>query len=332
MRAPLKRRADRRPEPRNSMNIMLGHSAFLNWSKEHVYWPLSAFVIGPLLTRINETVHSPVTWAVMLGILVLQSRMPASPRQRVVGLALIQDGLYFACSIATNLFITVTYVSALRGFYDAHLGLMTVGGVAGWPPSARIACAVLAADFGFWLHHYVRHRVPWFWEFHAVHHAQTDLNVFTDDRYHFVEYLIENTVNVFILSALGVQAVAIVNFKIARKWYTRFYHSNTKTNLGLLRYVLVTPQSHRVHHSHERRHRDKNFGVLFSVWDRLFGTQYAGSDEYPDTGISDADFPHPRSGWDVVTTLARQHVHPFKRIALQILGLGRARQRSSASS
>jgi len=80
--------------------------------------------------------------------------------------------------------------------------------------------------------------------------------------------------------------------------------------------VLVTPQSHRVHHSIEGRHSDTNFGSLFSVWDHLFGTQYRRYDEYPDTGIEDAAFPVERSTRirDLLVTPIVQMAYPFQRI------------------
>jgi len=82
-----------------------------------------------------------------------------------------------------------------------------------------------------------------------------------------------------------------VGFAIFHLWYTRLYHANIRTNLGPLKYILVTPQSHRVHHSLALEHRDTNFGSLFSFWDYLLGTQCQEYDVYPDTGIDDADFP-----------------------------------------
>ena len=74
-------------------------------------------------------------------------------------------------------------------------------------------------------------------------------------------------------------------------WHTRIYHANLRTNYGFLKYILVTPQSHRIHHSIEPRHFNKNFGLFFSVWDRLFGTLYTNYDEYPETGVEDDRFP-----------------------------------------
>jgi hypothetical protein len=120
------------------------------------------------------------------------------------------------------------------------------------------------------------------------------LNFFTDLRYHILEHIVRHTWLVIPFLMLQVDPPQIVWFSLFAKWYTRFYHGNLRTNLGPLRFVLVTPQSHRIHHSIERSHRDTNFGSLFSIWDRLFGTQYRGYDEYPETGIEDEAFPHER--------------------------------------
>jgi hypothetical protein len=90
-----------------------------------------------------------------------------------------------------------------------------------------------------------------------------------------------------------------------------------KANLGPLRYLLVTPQSHRVHHSIEARHADRNFGVILSVWDRLFGTQWQGADEYPECGSAEPGVPLERSAADIVRLSAAwaQCAYPFRRLA-----------------
>ncbi len=79
-----------------------------------------------------------------------------------------------------------------------------------------------------WAQHRVNHIVPWFWQFHTVHHSQKEISFFTDFRYHALEYVVRT-----------------VYFSIVRRWYTRFYHANIKTDLGPLRYVVVTPSALR---------------------------------------------------------------------------------------
>lgn len=155
---------------------------------------------------------------------------------------------------------------------------------------------------------------------------QAILNV----RYHILEYIVRHTWLVIPFLMLQVDPPQIVWFSIIAKWYTRFYHGNIRTNLGPLRYVLVTPQFHRIHHSVERRHRDTNFGALFSIWDRLFGTQYRGYDEYPETGIEDEAFPHEKVA-GVTSLLLRplvRMVYPFRQTQEQYAASPSIRQRA----
>ncbi len=79
---------------------------------------------------------------------------------------------------------------------------------------------------------------------------------------------------------------------------------------------MVTPQSHRVHHSLEPQHGDRNFGVIFTIWDRMFGTLYANYDEYPDTGVLDDRFPLEQGlkGLAPVGAFAAQLWFPFRLI------------------
>jgi hypothetical protein len=100
------------------------------------------------------------------------------------------------------------------------------------------------------------------------------------------------------------------------KWYPKICHANVKTNFGWLKYVLVTPQSHRLHHSIEERHSDRNFGVIFSIWDRLFGTLYPHYDEYPSTGVPDTGFPLERQVGclAVMRNYVSQLLYPFQMI------------------
>ena len=105
-------------------------------------------------------------------------------------------------------------------------------------------------------------------------------------------------------------------------------HSNIKTNLGPLRFILVTPQSHRVHHSIEPEYFDMNFGVTLCVWDRLFGTHSPRDDVYPATGVPDQSFPletdRPLS--QLPKTLLGQLSYPFSKAIAK--GLGRTHSAS----
>ena len=160
-----------------------------------------------------------------------------------------------------------------------------------------------------------RHKVPVFWEFHSVHHSQIKMNPFTNERVHPLDWFTANIIRFlpafFFSDALNVGLAYI----IIHKFLDRLNHSNVRTNLGWFRYVFVTPQSHRVHHSNRKEHYDKNFGVSLSIWDHLFGTQHRDYNIYPDTGIPDSRFPKESSTdgtvFKIIRIYLRQMIYPF---------------------
>jgi sterol desaturase/sphingolipid hydroxylase (fatty acid hydroxylase superfamily) len=208
-------------------------------------------------------------------------------------------------------------VKLLQSLYDATLAFLTLHSVASWPGWLKAATAIGLSDFLAWFHHWVRHKVPLFWRLHAVHHSQPELNLFTDVRYHPLEYLVSQTILFLPIFMFQAAFPVALGYSFFHQWYTKFYHCNLRTNLGPLRYLLVTPQSHRVHHSVRVEHRDANFGVIFSIWDRLFGTQHADAAVYPETGIDDPSFPRDRgiSGWSLLRDPWRQFLYPLRRRA-----------------
>lgn len=250
-------------------------------------------------------------------ILLVERVFPVRPSQTTWRVGFLQDAVWVGVQAIAFTLVLTAYAAFLTGIYQAHFGFLTVHAVERLPPYAKWPLWILVVDLLEWSHHWLKHKVPWFWQFHAVHHSQRELNLFTDVRYHFVEYLISRTVVTFPLLILQADMVQVVYFSIFHHWYTQLNHASIRTDLGPLRYLLVTPQSHRIHHSIEPAHRDQNFAIIFSCWDWLFRTQYRGWHEYPDTGIPDAHFPVESSGSPLalVLTPLRQHVYPFIAIA-----------------
>jgi sterol desaturase/sphingolipid hydroxylase (fatty acid hydroxylase superfamily) len=209
----------------------------------------------------------------------------------------------------------------LHWIFDRWLGFLTVETAREWPWIVRVVFTLLLGDFLFYISHFVRHHVTPLWYFHAVHHSQKELNFFTEYRVHPIDDVGLFTIGFVPFFMFEHSFATIVAVVWLRHWHTRIYHSNIRSNFGPLRYVLVTPQSHRVHHSMEPRHFDTNFGLTFSIWDHLFGTQYRGYDEYPDTGIDDKTYPYEQSGDSLLSSLMEQLIYPFSSIARD-LGAG----------
>ena len=143
------------------------------------------------------------------------------------------------------------------------------------------------------------------------------MNVLSDNRNHVVETMVTATIAFLPAWFLGLDTATAGLLAISTVYVSAWIHTNIRTNLGPLRYVLVSPQAHRVHHSIEPQHYDTNFGTVFSWWDYLFGTRYPGDDEYPPTGIVDSEFPmeHSASPGAVASTWWAQTVYPFRVLA-----------------
>jgi sterol desaturase/sphingolipid hydroxylase (fatty acid hydroxylase superfamily) len=272
---------------------------------KNVYWPLHDRF---------QILLKPYIYAAFGLTLFLEYLIPAVPEQRFLSASFFQDFIWFFYETILEAIVISVYIDGLRWAYNTHLSFLTIHSVAEWPYWVRFILGVLLLDFCYWVQHYINHKVPWLWELHTVHHSQTELNFFTDFRYHILEYFIRFTILVVPFLIFSINTPTVVVFTIVSTWYTRFYHGNIRTNLGFLRYVLVTPQSHRVHHSKLLQHRDMNFGSLFCVWDRIFKTQYCKYDEYPETGIDDADFPHEHD-----KTLSKVIFMPLQQMAYPVI-------------
>jgi sterol desaturase/sphingolipid hydroxylase (fatty acid hydroxylase superfamily) len=108
-----------------------------------------------------------------------------------------------------------------------------------------------------------------------MHHADLDIDVTTGLRFHPFEILISLAIKMAAVMALGVPPVAVFVFEVVLNATSLFNHSNGSLRPGverLLRFIVVTPDMHRVHHSIVRAETDSNFGFNLPWWDRLFGT------------------------------------------------------------
>jgi sterol desaturase/sphingolipid hydroxylase (fatty acid hydroxylase superfamily) len=284
---------------------------------------LDLIVYQPLAQLFKETIWTPLFFIIVGATLVIERVLPAQPQKKFWTPSRLQDFVWFFYEAVLHATIVVFFTWGIYRFYDSYLSFLTIKAMLDLPDWARITIAILLQDFCHYGQHWVHHKVPWLWNLHAVHHSQKELNFFTDFRYHVLEYVLREVFLVVPFLIFAVDPKAFVFYSVARRWYTHFYHANIRTNLGPLRYILVTPQSHRVHHSFASRHWDKNFGSVFVFWDFLFNTQYKGWEEYPETGIPDETFPHEKET-DLISLLTmpvKQMFYSFEATGRQIAGM-----------
>jgi len=117
--------------------------------------------------------------------------------------------------------------------------------------------------------------VPLLWRLHRAHHADLEIDVTTGTRFHPLEMLLSMGIKAAAILVIGAPVLAVLLFEIALNATSMFNHSNVRLPLrfdAALRWIVVTPDMHRVHHSIRREETNRNFGFNFPWWDRLFGT------------------------------------------------------------
>ena len=197
---------------------------------------------------------------------------------------------------ANNLGLVVLNTIVLRLIFPAAaVGVAAFATEHGWgllnfyhvPFVLSVVLSVVAMDFVIYLQHVLVHAVPALWRLHRVHHADLDFDVTTGSRFHPVEILLSMLIKFAVIVLLGPPIVAVVVFEVLLNATAMFNHSNVRLPLALdavLRWLIVTPDMHRVHHSHLGHETNSNFGFNLSVWDRLFGT-YRGQPEEGHEGM-----------------------------------------------
>ncbi len=183
-----------------------------------------------------------------------------------------------------NLMIVIVDTLALRVIFPmAAVGAAILAQQQGWglfnlldmPMWLSVLLALLLLDLAIYCQHRVFHAVPVLWRLHRMHHADLEFDVTTGLRFHPLEILLSMAIKFVVVIALGAPPIAVLIFEVLLNATSMFNHGNVRLPLTLdryLRYLLVTPDMHRVHHSVVRRETDSNFGFNLPWWDRLFKT------------------------------------------------------------
>ncbi|MBV1921557.1 MAG: sterol desaturase family protein [Pseudomonadales bacterium] len=168
-------------------------------------------------------------------------------------------------------------------FPAAAVGVAAFAQTRGWgllhpfslPFWLTLVVSIVVMDFVIYLQHRLFHVVPLLWRLHSVHHADLDYDVTTGSRFHPFEILLSMMIKMAAIAALGPPVVAVVFFEVLLNGTAMFNHGNLRIPLNIdrfLRWIMVTPDMHRVHHSIDTTEMNRNFGFNFPCWDRLLGT------------------------------------------------------------
>jgi len=181
-------------------------------------------------------------------------------------------GLVFFNSFLLRLILPAAAVGMAAFAREQGWGIFNYYEVA---PVIAVVVSVVAMDFVIYLQHVMVHAVPALWRLHRVHHADLDFDVTTGARFHPLEIILSMLIKLATIAVLGPPVLAVMIFEVLLNATAMFNHSNVRLPLGidrLLRWIVVTPDMHRVHHSVDDDEANSNFGFNLPWWDRLFGT------------------------------------------------------------
>lgn len=168
-------------------------------------------------------------------------------------------------------------------FPAAAVGMASFASNQGWgifnyfdvPFWLAVIASVVIMDFVIYLQHVMVHAVPALWRLHRMHHADLDFDVTTGARFHPLEIILSMLIKFATIMVLGPPVLAVVIFEVVLNATAMFNHGNVRLPGAIdrvLRWFVVTPDMHRVHHSVEDDEANSNFGFNLPWWDRLFGT------------------------------------------------------------
>ena len=184
-------------------------------------------------------------------------------------------GITFLNPLVIHLAFPILAVEMALKAQAGGWGLLNNVGLSFW---LKLVIGIIVLDLIIYLQHVMFHAIPVLWRLHMMHHADLDYDLTTGLRFHPIEMVLSMVIKLSVAAALGPPAAAVLIFEIILSGMAMFNHGNIKIPLGLdriLRYFVVTPDMHRVHHSVIIRESNSNYGFNLPWWDRLFGTYCA---------------------------------------------------------
>jgi sterol desaturase/sphingolipid hydroxylase (fatty acid hydroxylase superfamily) len=260
--------------------------------------------IGNFILSILLSDSMLMTALVLPFVLLFEHLKPLRPtplKHYLFGLRYWLANLALLTLISPLLAATVAFGIQLLGFGFIDLTALGMPGPGG--SLLALLLATFIADFFYYWFHRALHHNRALWQMHLLHHSDEQMTALTAHRGHFTESLVAPiciTIPVALLFKLPPLEIGVLS--LIPQAYQFLAHANVRLGYGPLWWLLISPDYHRIHHSIERRHYDKNFANWFPIWDVIFGTAYVPArDEFPETGVE---------GFRV-RTLREAFLHPF---------------------
>ena len=190
--------------------------------------------------------------------------------------------------LVNNVILTVLRASSLFIVAQQFASYGLLSGLDNGPLKWLLAFAFF--DLAIYLWHVASHKYEYLWRFHKVHHSDKGFHVSTGFRFHVFDLLLEIIYKCVFVVVIGVNAYLVLSIEIVELFFVLFHHANIRVkNEETISQVFITPSLHRTHHSTLRKEHDSNYGIVFSVWDRLFGTRQEAVPEHIGLDLIEAE-------------------------------------------
>jgi len=181
--------------------------------------------------------------------------------------------LFTLTTIIINFLFAFTIVKIGDWSIQQHIGILTFLNInLLW---YTIIGLLLMDLIGAYTVHYVEHKIKWMWRFHLIHHSDTHIDTTSANRHHPGESVFRLFFTVIAVGIIGAPIWLVMMYQSASVVLSQFNHANIRLPLWLdktLSWVIVSPNMHKVHHHYVQPYTDSNYGNIFSIWDRIFGT------------------------------------------------------------
>ncbi len=189
-------------------------------------------------------------------------------------------------TIAVNFLFAILIVFASDYSQQHHTGVLQWLHLPLW---ATIIAGLLILDFiSAYLIHWIEHKVKWMWKFHMIHHADTHVDTTTANRHHPGESVFRAVFTLIAVLVSGSPIWLVMMYQSMSVVFSQFNHANIRFPEKIdkvLRWIIVTPRMHLIHHHYIRPETDTNYGNIFSFWDRIFRTYHHRATETLNYGL-----------------------------------------------
>lgn len=176
-------------------------------------------------------------------------------------------------TVVVNFAFALLIVAGSNWAVENNFGLLHLFKMPAWL-FALVGLLVMDLISAYWIH-YIQHKVKWMWKFHLVHHTDAWVDTTTANRHHPGESVFRAAFTLLAVVAVGAPMWLVFLYQSLSAGFSQFNHANIRFPKRLdrvLSWVIVSPNMHKVHHHYTQPLTDTNYGNIFSIWDRLFGT------------------------------------------------------------